>query len=613
MDEIIFEKMLRAVQKPGRYVGGERNAVIKDKSKVDLRFAFCFPDVYEVGMSHLGMKILYSIINDIPNVWCERAFAPWFDMKEQMEKNNFPLFALESKDSLSKFDVLAFTLQYEMSFTNVLLMLKLAGVPIFAKDRGENDPLVIGGGPCACNPEPVADFFDVFQLGDGEEMAVDTCNCLIECKKKGLNRHDTLVELSKIDGIYIPSFYEISYKNDGTISEIKTFNNAPMPVKKRLLLDLDKAKFPKNFVVPMIEIIHDRATVEVLRGCIRGCRFCQAGYIYRPFRARSTDILNRQSRSLCSDGFTELSLTSLSTSDHPELELLLDKLLTWTEDSNVNLSLPSLRIDTFSGELADKITRVRRGGLTFAPEAGTQRLRDVINKNITEEEIMDGCRSAFENGYTAVKLYFMLGLPTETDEDIVGIAQLAQRIVDLFYYLPNKPKGKGVSVNISCSCFIPKPFTPFQYCAQDTVDEFERKQRLLISSLTSRKINVSWHDASTSFVEGVLARGDRRLSSAIYEAFNDGSCFDSWDEGFSLERWNNAFEKAGCDPSFYANREIPFDEVRPYDLFDYGVNKEFLYCEYTKAKNAQTTPNCREQCSNCGIIKMIGGKCVANG
>lgn len=611
MRDYTLEKMLRAVQKPGRYIGCENGAVIKNKKDVKLRFAFCFPDNYEVGMSHLGLKILYYIMNKREDIWCERVFAPWFDMREQMERYNYPLFALESKDPLTDFDIVGFTLQYEMSYTNILYMLSLAHIPVWSKERDESFPLIIAGGPCACNPEPIADFIDLFVLGDGEELDLEICELVKKGKEKGWTRKRLLKEAAKIKSVYVPSLYKPLYNKDGTIAEYnKRIKAAPDKVEKRVILNLNDAEYPDSIPVPLIETIHDRANIEVLRGCVRGCRFCQAGFIYRPFRAKSADTLNAQARELCrTTGYDELSLISLSTSDHPQIEELLDKLLSWTPAEKVNLSLPSLRIDSLSDELIEKISVVRKSGLTFAPEAGTQRLRDVINKNITEEEIMEGCKVAFEGGYTSVKLYFMLGLPTETDEDIVGIAELAQRIVNLYYSLPTKPKGKSVNVSVSCACFIPKPFTPFQFCAADMYEEFIRKQKLLRSSVRSKKISISTHEPKTSFIEAVLARGDRRLSKVIYDVFMDGGIFESWDEGFSFERWLEALKKSKFSPEFYANRARGLDETNPWDILDYGITKDFLIKEYKKAIKAKTTPRCDMKCASCGIAAMTGRKC----
>ena len=613
MEQKIFEKMLRAVQKPARYTGGEKGAIYKDKNSVKLRFAFCFPDTYEVAMSCQATQILYHTLNSDADIWCERAFAPWFDMREQLLAHNVPLFALESRDELRSFDVLGFTLQYEMSYTNVLYMLQLSRIPLLAAERTENDPIIVAGGPCCCNPEPMADFIDLFLLGDGEEMNNELCRTIIACKEKGMSRRETIRACAAVAGVYAPSLYDVRYNEDGTVQAYLPAEGVAYPVKKRLVMDFDKAAYPTEPIVPSMLVIHDRPSVEVLRGCIRGCRFCQAGFIYRPFRWKHASTLCEQARALIDNtGYDELSLLSLSTSDHPELEQLLDGLLSWTVDEKVNLSLPSLRVDSFSEELAEKIRKVRESGLTFAAEAGTQRLRDVINKNITEENILDGCREAFQSGYTSVKLYFMMGLPTETDEDILGIAQLAQKIVDLYYSLPTKPKGRAVSVTCSVACFIPKPKTPFEVCGYNGVEELRRKQKLLRDSVHSRKISVKCHDANISYLEAVLAKGDRRLGGGILQAFRDGAIFDSWDEGFSFERWMQAFQTAGLDSDFYAVRERSWDEPQPWDVVDYGVSKRFLKREYDLALQAKTTPNCREQCSGCGIIGFTGRECFAD-
>jgi len=605
-----FEKLLLKVQKPGRYSGGEINSVIKDKESVDVRFAFCFPDTYEIGMSHLGMKILYSQFNARDDIWCERVFAPWTDFEEVMRENNIPLFALESRDAIKDFDIIGFTMQYEMSYTNVLNMLDLAGLPLKSADRPDLSPLVVAGGPCVCNPEPIADFIDLFFLGEGEEVDLELIDLYKEFKKKGGSKADFLKAAAKIEGVYVPSLYDIDYNEDGTIKSVTATEGAPKTVKKRIIKDMDKAFYPDKFVVPFIEIVHDRAVQEVFRGCIRGCRFCQAGFIYRPVREKSVDTVNRQAKCLCENtGYDEISLSSLSTSDYSGIEPLLNNLLEWTDEKHISLALPSLRIDNFSDELLEKIKHIRKNGLTFAPEAGTQRLRDVINKNVTEEEIISTCKTAFEGGYTAVKLYFMLGLPTETDEDLKGIADLGQKIVDLYYDLPNKPKGKSVNVSISVSTFVPKPCTPFQFEPQITAEEMRRRQEYLKSCIKTKKISLSYHDSSTSFLEGAFARGDRRLSAVIEEAYKLGCKFDSWSECFNVEKWLNAFEKCGISPAFYANRANDYDEILAWDHLDYAVSKEFLIKENKRAKCAETTPNCREKCSACGANCYGEGVC----
>lgn len=606
-----IEKHLLSVQKPSRYIGGEVGSIIKDKSRVDVRFAFCFPDTYDIGMSHLGMKILYSLTNMRENYWCERVFAPSEDFEAIMRENDIPLYSLESLDPIRDFDFIGFTMQYELSYTNVLNMLDLAGIPVFAKDRTEElTQIVVAGGPCVCNPEPLADFFDLFILGEGEEVNLELMDLYFEMKKQGASRLDFLHKAAQIEGIYVPRFYKFSYKDDGTILKVEATDGAPAIVRKRIIRDLDKVFYPDNFVVPFTEIVQDRVSVEVLRGCIRGCRFCQAGFIYRPFREKNVDTVVKEAKCLCENtGYDEVSLASLSTSDHSDIDLMLTELINYTAQEKINLSLPSLRMDNFSESLLEKIKRVRKSGLTFAAEGGTQRLRDVINKNITEEEIMNTCRIAFEGGYATVKLYFMMGLPTETDEDIVGIAELAQRVVDLFYSIENRPKGKGVQVSVSCATFVPKPFTPFEFEPQDTREMIEHKQKLLVSAIKSKKIRVSWHDSNVSILEAVLAKGDRRLCDVIYTAWKNGCKFDSWSEHYKFDKWMEAFEECGIDPAFYANRRFDYDEILPWDHLDYLVSKDFFIRENKRAHESKTTPHCRKRCSGCGVNKKVGREC----
>ncbi len=606
-----IEKHLLEVQKPSRYIGGETGSIIKDISKIDVRFAFCFPDSYDIGMSHLGMKILYSLINERENYWCERCFAPSEDFEAVMRENDIPLYALESLDPIKDFDFIGFTMQYELSYTNVLNMLDLAGIPVFASERSEElGQIVVAGGPCVCNPEPLADFFDLFILGEGEEVNLELMDLYNEMKKSGATRKEFLIRAAQIEGVYVPSLYSFNYNEDGTISGVETKDGAPAVVRKRIIKDFDKVYYPDNFVVPFTEIVHDRASVEVLRGCIRGCRFCQAGFIYRPFREKTPDTICGETKALCGNtGYDEVSLVSLSTSDHSQIDEMLTKLIDYTAEERINLSLPSLRADNFSEELLEKIRKVRKSGLTFAAEGGTQRLRDVINKNVSEEEIMNTCRIAFEGGYSAVKLYFMMGLPTETDEDIVGIADLAQRIVDLFYSIENRPKGKSVQISISVATFVPKPFTPFQFEPQDTREMIEHKQKLLMDSIKTKKIRVSYHNPDVSMLEAILAKGDRRLCKAVYAAWKNGCKFDSWDEYFKYDKWLEAFEECGIDPSFYANRRFDYNEILPWDHLDYYISKEFFIRENKTAHQAVTTPNCRQKCSGCGVTARTGGKC----
>lgn len=607
-----IEKILPLVQKPGRYTGGELNSVIKDKDSVDIRYAFCFPDCYEIGMSHLGIKILYAAANERDDVWCERVFAPWHDMEEEMRKHSLPLYALESGDPIKDFDLIGFTLQYELSYTNVLNMLDLAGLPVRAKDRTNLTPIVVGGGPCACNPEPLAEFFDIFSLGEGEEVSDELFDLLKVCKKEGTSKQEFLRRAAKIEGIYVPSLYDISYHEDGTIKAITPKETAPEKVKKRIISDLDSVSYPDKFIVPFIEVVHDRVVHEIFRGCIRGCRFCQAGFLYRPIREKSPDVINEQCKALChSTGYDEISLSSLSTSDYTGLETLINKLFDWTIPEKINIALPSLRVDNFSDELMEKLQTVRRSGLTFAPEAGTQRLRDAINKNVTEEEVLETSKKAFSGGWTAVKLYFMLGLPTETLDDVAGIADLSQKVVNEFYRNPDKPKGKGVQVSISVASFVPKPFTPFQWEAQDTREQLKVKQEHLLASVKTKKVRVSYHKIDISFLEGVLARGDRRLCDVIEKAWKNGCKFDSWDDSFQIDVWEKTFEECGIDPLFYSSRKRDFSEILPWDHLDYGIRRQFLIDENKKAYAGKTTDHCRLQCAGCGANRLNGGKCDA--
>ena len=604
-----FSSVLKSVSKPGRYIGGEYNSVIKDKNEVKCRFAFCFPDTYEIGMSNLGVRILYDVLNRESDIWCERVYAPWEDMKEAMGKYNIPLTAVESCDPLSEFDLVAFSLQYELCYTTALQMIRLAGFPMWARDRGEDTPIIIGGGPCVFNSEPVCEFFDLINIGEGEEVLVEISKLYIKMREDGTyTRSAFLREAAHIEGVYIPSLYEVSYNDDGTIKEYKPlYDDVPTKIRKRIVADLDKAPYPEKLIMPYIETVHDRIVLEVYRGCIRGCRFCQAGMVYRPIREKSPETLCKTAKCLYENtGYDEISLISLSISDYSKIRELTDGLLSWTDNAHVSLSLPSLRIDSFSEELMKKVSSVRTGGLTFAPEAGTQRLRDVINKNVTEADLMHAVDIAFKGGKSSVKLYFMNGLPTETYEDIEGIADLAKKVVGRYYALPKPERPRGVSVTISVACFVPKPFTPFQWEKQDSFDSLVEKQAHLKSCITDRKIKYNYHDAKVSFIEAVFARGDRRLAPAIALAVEEGAMFDAWDEYFDYDKWIDVFARTGVDPAFYTTRGFGLDEVLPWDMIDCGVSKEYLLHERKKAYEEKTTPSCAEHCNGCGANKLGG-------
>ena len=610
------DKLLSGVMKPTRYTGGELNAVIKNATDVDIRFGFCFPDVYEIAMSHLGLKIVYHSLNARSDTWCERVFAPWDDMEAEMRKHGMRLFALESGDEVINFDMLGFTLQYELSYSNIVNMLDLAGIPLLAAERGEEYPIIYGGGPCAYNAEPIADIFDFFMLGEGEEQVHETMEVLKEWKRGGkYSKRELLEKLVKIGGIYVPSFYDVLYNEDGTVKSVTPNNpNAPKKILKRVMKDFNSAYAPDTIIVPFGEVIHDRVMLEVMRGCLRGCRFCQAGYIYRPQREREPDTLLGLAKSLLScSGYDEISLSSLSTSDFSGLPELTDGLLKLTEEKKIGLSLPSLRIDNFSLELMEKVQKVRKTGITFAPEAGTQRMRDVINKNITEENIIESTRLLFAGGWTNVKLYFMIGLPGETDEDVMGIPALAGRVLDQYFAIPKEERAKNINVTISSSSFVPKPFTAFQWVGMNKREELIRKQRLIKENVPSKRIRYTYHDNKTSYLEGVFARGDRRLCRAIIKAVEKGCKFDAWGEFFDFDRWMEAIEECGLDPDFYAARERSYDEILPWDHIDIGVTKRFLMDESERAKRAETTPQCREHCSGCGAARFGAGVCMEKG
>ena len=606
-----LDRELLKVEKPARYVGSELNSVVKNKD-IDIRFAFAFPDTYEVGMSHTGLHILYHLMNSMKNVWCERVFAPWTDMEEVMRKNNIPLYGLESKDELTAFDFVGFTLQYEMSYTNVLNMLNLGGIPIKSTDRGNNMPIVIAGGPCVYNPEPLYEVIDLFTVGESEELLPELLNLYNEEKKNGFDKIKFLEKAALLDGIYVPRFYEEIYNEDGTIKERIVLNkNAKDIIKKRIIKDLNKSYYPEKAILPYIDVVHDRVVLELFRGCTRGCRFCQAGMVYRPVREKEANTLVKQAESLISStGHDEISLTSLSSGDYSCLPDLTLKLLDMYENQNVSISLPSLRLDSMTFDIIERLQEVRKSGLTFAPEAGTQRMRDVINKNLTEEQILGPVETAFNLGWSTVKLYFMIGLPGEDIEDVLGIKELAYKVKDKFFQRAKEDIKGNLKINVSASCFVPKPFTPFQWVSQNNMDEFYTKAKALQKEIRDKKISFSYHEPKLSYLEAVFARGDRRLSKALIKAWENGCRFDGWYDMFDFNKWMNAFEETNTDPDFFALRQRELTEILPWDFIDIGVNKKYLISEYEKAVSALTTPDCRQRCTNCGVnYNLLGGAC----
>ena len=599
-----LHRILPQVQKPARYVGGEYNQIVKDTKTVDVRVAFGFPDTSEIGMSNIGMRILYGLMNEMPGVWCERVFAPWGDMEEQMRAHAIPLYALESHDPVKAFDLIAFTIGYEMSYTNILNMLELSCVPLLARERESLENIVFAGGVCAVNPEPLADFIDFFSIGEGEEITKEIIDCYRQAKKDGCTKQEFLLRVSKIDGVYVPSFYEHTYNEDGTLAAITPKNGAPVRVRKRIMQDMDKSYFPTKTIVPSTEIVHDRTNLEIFRGCIRGCRFCQAGFCYRPVRAKSVDTLCGQAiESLEDSGNSEMTLASLSTSDYRKLPELADKLLDYCEPRKINLSLPSLRADNFSRDLMLRVQKVRKSGLTFAPEAGSQRLRDAINKNVTEREILETCATAFSGGWNSVKLYFMLGLPTETDEDVAAIAELVNNIVYCWRKSATNKKRR-LSINLATAFFVPKPFTPFQWEKQTSPEEYLRRVHLLQSCLTARGVDYRYHESDLSRLEAVLARGDRRLSKVLLRAHELGCKLDGWDEYFRYDLWMQAFSDCGVDPEFYTTRGFAEDEILPWQTIDIGVSRDFFLRERALAYQSVTTPDCRTKCAGCGARRL---------
>ena len=604
-----LERILPRVQKPARYVGGEFNAVMKDKSKVDTRVAFCFPDTYEIGMSNLGMRILYGVMNNMEGVWCERCFAPWGDMEQEMRQANIPLYALESFDPIRDFDIIAFSVGYEMAFPAMVNMLDLAGVPLHASERTALTPLVVAGGTAMYNCEPIADFIDLAFIGEGEEMDVELIELHRQARREGWSKHDFLVRAAQIRGIYVPSLYDVDYNDDGTVKSITAKEGAPKTVLKRIVENMDEAYYPTKTIVPSTEIVQDRVSLELFRGCIRGCRFCQAGYVYRPVRNRSEKLLHDYAIEAVEDsGYQDMTLSSLSTSDYPHLVELCDDLEDFCAQRHLTLALPSLRADNFSMALMERLQKGRKTGLTFAPEAGTQRLRDAINKNLTEEDLLESCRRAFAGGYSAVKLYFMLGLPTETDEDVLGIADIAAHVMHAWRESALN-KTRGVRITVSTSWFVPKPHTAFQWEPQIPIEEYERRVKLLREAINTKSVTYNWHPSPTSFMEAVISCGDRRLGKVIETAWRKGETLSAWEDYFDLNRWMEAFEECGLDPHFYANRRRSEDEILPWSMISTGVSPAYFKREHALTFEGMTTPDCRTHCNACGANCLVGGTC----